>query len=164
MKAVNVGLLGLGTVGGGALAVLRRNADEISRRAGREIRVSAAAVRDLKKPRPGVDDIQLTGDAMQIVDDPDIDIVVELIGGDGIAKEAALRAIDNRKHIVTANKALIALHGNAIFERAQRAGVTVAFKPRSPAASRLSKPCARGWRRIASRPWPASSTAPATTS
>jgi len=128
MKAVNVGLLGLGTVGGGALAVLRRNADEISRRAGREIRVSAAAVRDLKKPRPGVDDIQLTGDAMQIVDDPDIDIVVELIGGDGIAKEAALRAIDNRKHIVTANKALIALHGNAIFERAQRAGVTVAFE------------------------------------
>ncbi|MDD9885448.1 MAG: homoserine dehydrogenase [Gammaproteobacteria bacterium] len=128
MKAVKVGLLGLGTVGGGTLAVLRRNADEISRRAGREIRVAAAAVRDLAKPRDTVEELKLTADAMQIVDDPGIDIVVELIGGDGVAKQAVLRAIDNRKHVVTANKALIALHGNAIFEKAQQRGVMVAFE------------------------------------
>lgn len=128
MKAVKVGLLGLGTVGGGTLAVLRRNADEISRRAGREIRVAAAAVRDLAKPRDTVDGLKLTADPLAIVDHPGIDIVVELIGGDGVAKQAVLRAIDNRKHVVTANKALIALHGNAIFEKAQQMGVMVAFE------------------------------------
>jgi len=128
MKAVNVGLLGAGTVGGGALAVLRRNAGEISRRAGRAIRITRAAVSDPGKPRAGIGDLKLTDDALAIADDPDIDIVLELIGGDGVAKDAVLRAIDNRKHIVTANKALIALHGNAIFERAQAKGVTVAFE------------------------------------
>lgn len=129
MKAVNVGLLGLGTVGGGTLAVLHRNADEISRRAGREIRVAAAAVRDPAKRR-SVDTggLRLTTEPLDIVDDPGVDIVVELIGGDGAAKQAVLRAIDNGKHLVTANKALIALHGNAIFEKAQRRGVMVAFE------------------------------------
>lgn len=129
MKAVNVGLLGLGTVGGGTLAVLHRNADEISRRAGREIRVAAAAVRDPAKRR-SVDTggLRLTTDPLDIVDDPGIDIVVELIGGDGAAKQAVLRAIDNGKHLVTANKALIALHGNTIFEKAQQRGVMVAFE------------------------------------
>ncbi|MGI9311408.1 MAG: homoserine dehydrogenase, partial [bacterium] len=92
MKAVNVGLLGLGTVGGGTLKVLRRNADEISRRAGREIRVAKAAVRDPSRARDlGGEPIALTGDALEIVNDPGIDIVVELIGGDGIAKDAVLR-------------------------------------------------------------------------
>ena len=129
MKAVNVGLLGLGTVGGGTLAVLRRNAGEISRRAGREIRVLKAAVRDLERQRPaGCGDIALTTDPFEIVDHPQIDIVVELIGGDSIAREAVLRAIENGKHVVTANKALIALHGNTIFENAQRRGVMVAFE------------------------------------
>lgn len=133
MNAVNVGLLGLGTVGGGTLGVLRRNADEISGRAGRDIRVVAAAVRDLAKQRPvgagaGAGDLALTTDPLEIVNDPAIDIVVELIGGDGIAKEAVLRAIDNGKHVVTANKALIALHGNTIFKNAQRRGVMVAFE------------------------------------
>ena len=131
MNAVNVGLLGLGTVGGGTLGVLRRNADEISGRAGRDIRVVAAAVRDLAKQRPvgaGAGDLTLTTDPLEIVNDPAIDIVVELIGGDGIAREAVLRAIDNGKHVVTANKALIALHGNTIFENAQRRGVMVAFE------------------------------------
>ena len=133
MNAVNVGLLGLGTVGGGTLGVLRRNADEISGRAGRDIRVVAAAVRDLAKQRSvGVgadtDDLALTTDPLEIVNDPAIDIVVELIGGDGIAREAVLRAIDNGKHVVTANKALIALHGNTIFANAQRRGVMVAFE------------------------------------
>ncbi len=133
MNAVNVGLLGLGTVGGGTLGVLRRNADEISGRAGRDIRVVAAAVRDLAKQRAvgvGADtgDLALTTDPLEIVNDPTIDIVVELIGGDGIAREAVLRAIDNGKHVVTANKALIALHGNTIFANAQRRGVMVAFE------------------------------------
>ena len=133
MNAVNVGLLGLGTVGGGTLGVLRRNADEISGRAGRDIRVVAAAVRDLAKQRSvgvGADtgDLALTTDPLEIVNDPAIDIVVELIGGDGIAREAVLRAIDNGKHVVTANKALIALHGNTIFANAQRRGVMVAFE------------------------------------
>jgi len=129
VKAVNVGLLGLGTVGGGTLAVLHRNADEISRRAGREIRVAAAAVRDPAKHRPvDTGGLRLTTDPLDIVDDPGVDIVVELIGGDGVAKQSVLRAIDNGKHVVTANKALIALHGNAIFEKAQRRGVMVAFE------------------------------------
>ena len=129
MKAVNVGLLGLGTVGGGTLGVLHRNADEISRRAGRAIRVTRAAVRDPARQRPfSTGAIALTADPLEIVNDPNIDIVVELIGGDGIAREAVLRAIDNGKHVVTANKALIALHGNAIFESAQRRGVMVAFE------------------------------------
>ena len=129
MNAVNVGLLGLGTVGGGTLNVLHRNADEISRRAGREIRVVKAAVRDLKRQRSfSTDAIALTTEPLEIVNDPNIDVVVELIGGDDIALQAVLAAIDKRKHVVTANKALIALHGNTIFENAQRRGVMVAFE------------------------------------
>ena len=129
MKAVNVGLLGLGTVGGGTLGVLHRNADEISRRAGRAIRVTRAAVRDPGRQRP-VDtrNLALTTDALEIVNDPAIDVVVELIGGDSVAREAVLQAIANGKHVVTANKALIALHGNTLFENAQRQGVMVAFE------------------------------------
>ena len=129
MKAVNVGLLGLGTVGGGTLGVLHRNADEISRRAGRAIRVTRAAVRDPARQRP-VDtrNLALTTDALEIVNDPAIDVVVELIGGDSVAREAVLQAIANGKHVVTANKALIALHGNTLFENAQRQGVMVAFE------------------------------------
>lgn len=126
-----MGLLGLGTVGGGTLGVLRRNADEISRRAGRDIRVVKAAVRDPARTRAWADAcarLPLTADPFEIVDDPGIDIVVELIGGDDIARQAVLRAIDNGKHVVTANKALIALHGNAIFASAQRQGVMVAFE------------------------------------
>ena len=129
VKAVNVGLLGLGTVGGGTLGVLHRNADEISRRAGREIRVVGAAVRDLERRRPcDTSNLALTTDPFDIVNDPNIDIVVELLGGDTVARETVLQAIENGKHVVTANKALIALHGNTIFENAQRRGVMVAFE------------------------------------
>ena len=129
MKAVNVGLLGLGTVGGGTLGVLHRNADEISRRAGREIRVVGAAVRDLERQRPcDTSGLALTTDPFDIVNDPNVDIVVELLGGDTVARETVLQAIENGKHVVTANKALIALHGNTIFENAQRRGVMVAFE------------------------------------
>lgn len=126
---MNVGLLGLGTVGGGTLTVLRRNAAEITRRAGREIRVTMAAVRDLDKAKMyAAPDLKLIDDAYAIVDNPDIDIVVEMIGGDNPAKALILRAIENGKHVVTANKALIANHGTEIFAAAQRKGVMVAFE------------------------------------
>lgn len=129
MKPVNVGLLGLGTVGGGTLNVLVRNAVEIARRAGREILVSHAAARDYDPSRlEGLDQVTVSDDAFAVVTNPDVDIVVELIGGYSPARELVLQAIENGKHVVTANKALIALHGNEIFEAAQRKGVTVAFE------------------------------------
>ena len=129
MKPINVGLLGLGTVGGGTLTVLRRNAGEITRRAGREIKVTMAAVRDLEKARQlAGPELEITTDPMAVVNSPDIDIVVELIGGTTLAKELVLQAIANGKHVVTANKALLALHGNEIFLAAQAKGVMVAFE------------------------------------
>jgi len=129
MKPINVGLLGLGTVGGGTLTVLRRNAGEITRRAGREIKVTMAAVRDLEKARKlAGPELEITTDPMAVVNNPDIDIVVELIGGTTLAKELVLKAIANGKHVVTANKALLALHGNEIFKAAQARGVMVAFE------------------------------------
>ena len=128
MKPINVGLLGLGTVGGGTLTVLRRNAQEISRRAGREIRVVRAAVRNLDKARALAGDLPLTTNPFDVVDDPAIDIVVELIGGLEPARELVLQAIANGKHVVTANKHLVAKHGNEIFAAAQAKGVMVAFE------------------------------------
>ena len=129
MKPVNVGLLGLGTVGGGTVNVLSRNATEITRRAGRGIRVTRAAARDIRRSRNcNTQEIELTNFPFKVVDDPDIDIVVELIGGHELARELVLRAIANGKHVVTANKALIALHGNEIFAAAQLKGVMVAFE------------------------------------
>ncbi len=128
MKPINVGLLGLGTVGGGTLTVLRRNAEEITRRAGREIRVTMAAVRNLEKAKAIAGDLALTTDANDVVNNPDIDIVVELIGGYSPAKELVLMAIANGKHVVTANKALLAVHGTEIFKAAQEKGVMVAFE------------------------------------
>ncbi|MDH5514228.1 MAG: homoserine dehydrogenase [Gammaproteobacteria bacterium] len=129
MKPVNVGLLGLGTVGGGTFNVLSRNAEEITRRAGRGIRITHAAAREYDAGSlPGIDDISVTDDAFSVVDNPDIDIVIELIGGYEPARELVLKAIANGKHVVTANKALIALHGNEIFAAAQEQGVMVAFE------------------------------------
>jgi homoserine dehydrogenase len=129
MKPINVGLLGLGTVGGGTLTVLRRNAGEITRRAGREIKVTMAAVRDLEKARKiAGPELEITTDPMAVVNNPDIDIVVELIGGSTLSKDLVLKAIANGKHVVTANKALLALHGNEIFKAAQAKGVMVAFE------------------------------------
>jgi homoserine dehydrogenase len=128
MKPINVGLLGLGTVGGGTLTVLRRNAEEITRRAGREIRVVRAAVRDLEKARALAGDLPLTTNPFDVVDDPAIDIVVELIGGLEPARELVLQAIANGKHVVTANKHLVAKYGNEIFAAAQAKGVMVAFE------------------------------------
>ena len=129
MNPVNVGLLGLGTVGGGTFNVLNRNANEITRRAGRGIRISHVAARDYDPARlPGIDAISVSDDAFAIVEEPDVDIVVELIGGYEPARELVLRAIENGKHVVTANKALIAKHGNEIFSAAQARGVMVAFE------------------------------------
>ncbi len=129
MKAIQVGLLGLGTVGGGTLTVLRRNAEEIARRAGRGIRVVQAAVRDIDKARAlAGNDLALSTNSFDVVDNPDIDIVVELIGGISPARELVMQAIANGKHVVTANKALIAKHGNEIFAAAQEKGVMVAFE------------------------------------
>ncbi|MBW8365853.1 MAG: homoserine dehydrogenase [Rhizobium sp.] len=128
MKPINVGLLGLGTVGGGTLTVLRRNAEEITRRAGREIRVLRAAVRNLDKAKALAGDLPLTTNPFDVVDDPDIDIVVELIGGLEPARELVMQAIANGKHVVTANKHLVAKFGNEIFAAAQAQGVMVAFE------------------------------------
>ena len=128
-EPITIGILGLGTVGAGTATVLKRNAAEIERRAGRAIKLISASVRDLNKKRAAdLTDLKLTLDPNEIVDDPNIDIVLELIGGTDEAKALVLRAIENGKHIVTANKALIALHGNEVFEAAQRKGVTVAFE------------------------------------
>jgi homoserine dehydrogenase len=129
MKPINVGLLGIGTVGGGTYTVLRRNAEEIARRAGRPIRIVTVADKNLElanKVTGG--ECTVTADAFSVVDDPAIDIIVELIGGCGVAKELVLKAISNGKHVVTANKALLATHGNEIFAAAQKMRVMVAFE------------------------------------
>ncbi|MEN9424950.1 MAG: hypothetical protein RL122_2333 [Pseudomonadota bacterium] len=129
MDPVKVGLLGLGTVGGGTAVVLKRNAEEIARRAGRGIVIDYAANLDLSRAEElGLGSVRLTHDAFEVVNDPDIQIVVELIGGYTVARDLVLQAINNGKHVVTANKALIALHGNEIFAAAQAKGVMVAFE------------------------------------
>lgn len=130
MKPVKIGLLGLGTVGQGTWSVLNRNAQEITRRAGRGIVISCAAVRNLEKARAlDYTGLTLTTQPETLISDPDIEVVVELMGGYEPARTLVLSAIANGKHVVTANKALIALHGNEIFDAAQKKGVMVAFEP-----------------------------------
>ncbi|QDF97436.1 homoserine dehydrogenase [Azoarcus sp. DD4] len=130
MKPINVGLLGIGTVGGGTFTVLKRNEEEITRRAGRPIRITTVADKNLELARSVTAgcDVKLVDDAFAVVTDPEVDIVVELIGGYGVARELVLKAIENGKHVVTANKALLAVHGNEIFAAAQARGVMVAFE------------------------------------
>jgi len=129
MKSIKVGLLGIGTVGAGTFTVLERNAEEIRRRAGRPIEITMVADLDTARAK------QITGGKVEVVDDaniivnhPDIDIVVELIGGYGIARQLVMTAIANGKHVVTANKALLATHGTEIFRAAQEKRVMVAFE------------------------------------
>lgn len=129
MKPIHIGILGLGTVGGGTFTVLKRNGEEIARRAGRKIVVKMVADKDLKKVRELVgNDVIITDNAHEVTCNPDIDIVVELIGGQTIAKELILEAIAHGKHVVTANKALLANHGTEIFAAARAKGVIVAFE------------------------------------
>jgi homoserine dehydrogenase len=129
MKPINVGLLGIGTVGSGTYSVLGRNRAEISRRAGCAITMKVVADKDLERARRMVgEDVAVTSDAFEVVNRADIDIVVELIGGTTVAKDLILKAIANGKHVVTANKALLAKHGNEIFAAAQRQDVMVAFE------------------------------------
>jgi len=129
MKPIKVGLLGVGNVGSGTFNVLERNQEEIRRRAGRGIEVVAVSARNLEraKERTG-GKVKVVADPFDIVNDPEIDIVVELIGGYDEAKALVLQAIANGKHVVTANKALLAVHGNEIFAAAQAKGVMVAFE------------------------------------
>ncbi|NBQ69061.1 MAG: homoserine dehydrogenase [Nitrosomonadaceae bacterium] len=129
MKPIHIGLLGIGTVGGGTYTVLKRNREEIARRAGREIIVTMIADKDLEKARALADsNVIVTGDAHEITTNPDIDIVVELIGGQTIAKDLILEALAHGKHVVTANKALLANHGTEIFAAARAKGVIIAFE------------------------------------
>jgi homoserine dehydrogenase len=129
MKPINVGLLGIGTVGRGTWDVLNRNADEIQRRAGRAIQITQVADKAVRRARKITGrKAKVVGDAFKLVRDPRIDIIVELIGGYTVAKELVLAAIRNGKHVVTANKALLATHGNEIFAAAQKKGVMVAFE------------------------------------
>src|SRR5512135_2642768 len=129
MKPINVALLGIGTVGGGTFTVLSRNQDEIARRAGRPIKISVVADKDVERAqRITRGQSRVTDDAFAVVADPDVDIVVELIGGCGVAKDLILKAIENGKHVVTANKALLAQYGNEIFAAAQKKDVMVAFE------------------------------------
>ncbi|WP_432784892.1 Homoserine dehydrogenase [Oligella sp. MSHR50489EDL] len=128
LKPIKVGLLGFGVVGSGTWTVLNRNADEIARRAGCRIEIVRIATRNPSKISDVPGHVQVDNDLMALVRDPDIDIVVELIGGSTLARELILAAIDEGKHVVTANKALLALHGNEIFEKASAKGVMVAFE------------------------------------
>ena len=129
MKPIKVGLLGVGTVGGGTYRVLLRNQQEIIRRAGRGIEICIVAARDLVRARSILDaTVQVTSDPFEVVNSPDVEIVVEVMGGTTLAKELVLSAIANGKHVVTANKALLAEYGNEIFSAAQKRGVMVAFE------------------------------------
>lgn len=129
LDAMRVGLLGIGTVGGGTFNVLTRNAEEITRRAGRPIEITVVADKDVARAKELTGGkVKVVDDAFAVVTDPNVDIVIELIGGYGIAKELVLKAIENGKHVITANKALLAVHGTEIFAKAQEKGVMVAFE------------------------------------
>src|SRR3954469_2441567 len=129
MKPIKVGLLGIGTVGSGTFNVLKRNQEEIKRRAGRGIEITMVADLNIARAKELTNgECEIVNDANLVVNHPDIDIVIELIGGYGIAKELVMKAIANGKHVVTANKALLATHGNEIFKAAQEKGVMVAFE------------------------------------
>jgi homoserine dehydrogenase len=146
MKSLKVGLLGIGTVGGGTYTVLTRNQEEISRRAGRGIEIVKVADRNVELAKKLTNGhAEVTDDVFSVVNDPNIDVVVELIGGYTLAKELVLKAIENGKHVVTANKALIALYGNEIFAAAKAKGVIVAFEAVLLAAFQSLKPCVKAW-------------------
>lgn len=127
MKPVNVGICGLGTVGAGTFNVLQRNLDDIARRAGRPVRITHVGARR-DNPACNLEGVKVSRDIFDVVNDPDIHIIVELIGGTTVAKDLVLAAINNGKDVVTANKALIALYGNEIFAAAEAKDVVVAYE------------------------------------
>ncbi|CAN5392059.1 homoserine dehydrogenase [soil metagenome] len=129
MKPIQVGLLGIGTVGSGTFNVLRRNQQEIKRRAGRGIEITMVAELDTARAQAAVGEgVQVVADARAVIANPELDVVIDLIGGYGIARQLVLEAIAAGKHVVTANKALLAVHGTEIFAAAQQKGVMVAFE------------------------------------
>ena len=129
MKPLQIGLLGIGTVGRGTFEVLTRNQEEIQRRAGRGIQISMVADLDADRARAIVGArAQVVTDARQVIANPEIDIVIELIGGYGIAKQLVMEAIEAGKHVVTANKALLALHGEEIFAKAREHNTMIGFE------------------------------------
>ena len=129
MKPIKVGLLGIGTVGAGTFNVLQRNQEEIRRRAGRGIEIAMVSARNIERARELTgNQVEVVADPFAVVNNPDIDIVVELIGGTTIAQKLVLKAIENGKHVVTANKALLATCGNEIFAAARKHDVMVAFE------------------------------------
>jgi homoserine dehydrogenase len=129
MKPIQVGLLGIGTVGSGTFNVLARNQEEIRRRAGRGIEIAMVADVDVERARSAVGGrAKVVADGREVIANPAIDIVVELIGGYGVARTLVMEAIAAGKHVVTANKALLAVHGNEIFAAAREKGVMVAFE------------------------------------
>jgi len=127
LKSINIGICGLGTVGYGSFSVLKNNGEEITRRTGREIKVIHIGTRSIKEYQE-VGEVRVSQDVLAVAEDPDVDIVLELIGGDTVARELVMRSIANGKHVVTANKALIAIHGNEIFEAARQQNVIVAYE------------------------------------
>jgi len=127
LGSVKIGICGLGTVGYGSYTVLSENQQDIARRAGREVVVAHIGTRSIKENQ-NVGDVRVSNDVFEVVDNPEIDIVLELIGGEELSRELVLRAINNGKHVVTANKALIAVHGNEIFEAARKKNVCVAYE------------------------------------
>ena len=165
LDAMRVGLLGIGTVGGGTYNVLTRNAEEITRRAGRPIEITVVADKDVARAKELTGGkVKVTDDAFAVVTDPNVDIVIELIGGYGVAKELVLKAIENGKHVVTANKALLAVHGTEIFAKAQEKGVMVAFEAAVAGGIPSSRRCAKACRPTVFSGSPASSTARPTSS
>jgi Homoserine dehydrogenase len=152
VNPVKVGICGLGTVGGGTFNVLKRNAEEIARRAGRGIQVAQIALRT-PNPQCDITGTPITNDVFAVATNPEIDIVIELIGGYTIARDLVLKAIENGKHVVTANKALIAVHGNEIFAKAQEKGVIVAFEAAVAGGIPVIKAIREGLSATASTGW-----------
>jgi homoserine dehydrogenase len=129
MKSISVGLIGFGTIGTGVIRLLRQNADLLDRRVGVHLDLKKVADIDIKTPRAvDVPVSMLTTDASEILDDPEIDIVIELVGGYEPARSFILRALGSKKHVVTANKALLAVHGNEIFREAEKRGRNIGFE------------------------------------
>lgn len=150
-RPVGIGLIGFGTIGRGVVKVLARNGDVIAQRLGFPLKLVRIADLDTETDR-GVDlaGIRFDSDSAGLIADPEVDIVIELIGGYDIARKLTLEAIEKGKHVVTANKALLALHGKEIFDAALAKKVDVAFEASVGVASRSSVRCARGWRPIVS--------------